>query len=212
MAADKIIRLDEYRRPARDGGKSSPADCGATPDPAAKKSQKTSGKRDWVFCGFSAPTPFLNEVMNSAEQPTPLPADQRVLQSGVLAYRRRKDREPEILLVSKRRSKNWGIPKGNVEPQLSFGESAAKEAFEEAGVLGLVSPYPIGVFRARKRLSKAPSHQVIEVWIYLLEVTETLSNWPEKGKRQIKWVSCETAARHLREPVLAQLCHRLAQS
>jgi hypothetical protein len=55
-------------------------------------------------------------------------------------------------------------------------------------------------------------YQVIEVWIYLLEVTETLSDWPEKGKRQTRWVSCETAARELREPVLVHLCHRLAQS
>ena len=39
-----------------------------------------------------------------------------------------------------------------------------------------------------------------------------LTNWPEKGKRKIKWVSCEAAARHLREPLLAQLCHRLAKS
>ena len=135
-----------------------------------------------------------------------------MLEAGVLAYRRHKSGEPLILLISKKRSKKWGIPKGKVEPDLNFGENAAKEAFEEAGVIGRVSPYSIAMFRTRKRRANSQQRYVIEVWIYLLEVTEVLSNWPEKGKRVIKWVSCEVAAQQLREPVLAHLCHRLAQS
>jgi 8-oxo-dGTP pyrophosphatase MutT (NUDIX family) len=74
-----------------------------------------------------------------------------------LAYRCRKNSEPEILLVSKRRSKKWGIPKGRVEPHLNFGELAAKEAFEEAGVVGYVSR----MFRARRRSKNALSRQII---------------------------------------------------
>ena len=58
---------------------------------------------------------------------------QVLLEAGVLAYRHSHG-EVEILLVSKKRSKKWGIPKGRVEPHLSFGELASKEAFEEAGV------------------------------------------------------------------------------
>ena len=54
--------------------------------------------------------------------------------------------------------------------------------------------------------------QTIEVWVYLLEVTTVLSNWPEKEKRHTTWMPCKMAAQHLREPVLAQLCYRLAQS
>jgi 8-oxo-dGTP pyrophosphatase MutT (NUDIX family) len=137
-----------------------------------------------------------------------------LLESGVLAYRRRrKSGEPLILMISKTRSKKWGIPKGKVDPYLNFGEAAAKEAFEEAGLIGQVSPHSIGVFRMRKRSATNPQVQrIVEVWIYLLEVTETLANWPEKGKRKIKWVSCEAAARHLKEPLLVQLCHRLAKS
>src|SRR5204862_82414 len=123
----------------------------------------------------------------------------------LLYRRRRKSGEPLILMISKRRSKKWGIPKGKVDPYLNFGEAAAKEAFEEAGLIGQVSPHSIGVFRMRKRSATNPQVQrLVEVWIYLLEVTETLTNWPEKGKRKIKWVSCEAATRHLREPLLAQ--------
>lgn len=158
--------------------------------------------------------PIALDMMRAPIPPPASAAGKPLLESGVLAYRRRrKSGEPLILMISKRRSKKWGIPKGKVEPYLNFGESAAKEAFEEAGLIGQVSPHSIGVFRMRKRNATNPQVQrIVEVWIYLLEVTETLTNWPEKGKRQIKWVSCEAAARHLREPLLVQLCHRLAKS
>jgi ADP-ribose pyrophosphatase YjhB (NUDIX family) len=132
-----------------------------------------------------------------------------MLESGALAYRRLKNGRPLILLVSKKRSKKWGIPKGKLNASLSFGETAAKEAFEEAGVMGRVSPNSIGMFRAKKG---TPTPKNIEVWVYLLEVDETLSNWPEKDKRKTRWVSCKVAARELREPVLTHLCRRLAQS
>jgi 8-oxo-dGTP pyrophosphatase MutT (NUDIX family) len=135
---------------------------------------------------------------------------ERLLQSGALAYRRAKNGELRILLIRKRRSKEWGIPKGKAEAHLSFSENAAKEAFEEAGVRGSISPNSVGMFRATKRSPSRLSTRVIEVWIYLLEVTECLSHWPEKGKRQTKWVPCDVAATELREPVLVDLCHRLA--
>jgi 8-oxo-dGTP pyrophosphatase MutT (NUDIX family) len=114
-------------------------------------------------------------------------------------------------LISRKRSKKWGIPKGKVEPTLTFPETAAKEAFEEAGVIGYISPSSVGMFRARKRTVSPQIRQTIEVWVYLLEVAEIAPDWPERGKRATRWVTCEAAARHLREPVLAHLCHRLAQ-
>jgi 8-oxo-dGTP pyrophosphatase MutT (NUDIX family) len=132
-----------------------------------------------------------------------------MLESGALAYRRRENGELEILLVSKKRSKRWGIPKGRVNASLSFGETAAKEAFEEAGVIGRVSPNSVGMFRAKKA---TPIPKIVEVWVYLLEVDEIFDNWPEKEKRQIRWASCKVAARELRNPILTDLCHHLAQS
>jgi len=78
--------------------------------------------------------------------------------------------------------------------------------------VGRVSPFSVGVFRAEKRRANSPQPEVIEVWVYLLEVAETLPDWPEKDKRATRWVTCEIAARRLHEPVLAHLCHRLAQN
>ena len=115
------------------------------------------------------------------------------------------------MLIGKKKSKEWSIPKGNIEPNLSFGENAAKEAYEEAGVKGVVSTSFAGKFRDTKRTRTRLSKRIIEVWVYLLEVQNCLPDWPEKGKRQLQWVPCETAMRLLREPVLAQLCARLSE-
>jgi len=79
-------------------------------------------------------------------------------------------------------------------------------------VVGYISPSSVGMFRAKKHAANPQTQQTIEVWVYLLEVTETAPDWPERGKRTTRWVTCEAAARQLREPVLAHLCLRLAQS
>jgi 8-oxo-dGTP pyrophosphatase MutT (NUDIX family) len=155
--------------------------------------------------------PLVTELMRDAPPPRSQ-GPNAILESGVLAFRREDNGEPHVLLISKKRSKKWGIPKGRAEPHLSLHENAAKEAFEEAGVIGYVSPSSVGVFRAKKSATDPAHKQVIEVWVYLLEVTETLQDWPEKEKRTIRWVPCEVAAGQLREPVLTRLCHRLAQS
>lgn len=134
-----------------------------------------------------------------------------LLESGVLAHRYQRGK-PLVLMVSKRRSKQWGIPKGKIKAPLSLGENAAKEAFEEAGVIGNISPHAVAVFRTTKRDPSRNHHRrVVEVWVYLLEVTEVLSKWPEKGKRVVRWVSCDRAAIELGEPALADLCRRLSR-
>jgi hypothetical protein len=78
--------------------------------------------------------------------------------------------------------------------------------------MGSISSGSVGMFRATKRIAGSLPQRIIEVWVYLLEVTKTLPDCPEKGKRATRWVTCDDAARQLRELVLAELCHRLAQT
>ena len=132
-----------------------------------------------------------------------------LLESGALAYRLDSRGEPRVLVLTTAKGKHWGIPKGRIEPHLSFGDNAAKEAFEEAGILGEVSTNSAGMYRMTKRLATCES--VVEVWVYLMKVTRTLDEFPEKGRRELKWVSCEDAAKLLREPLLAKLCQTLAE-
>jgi ADP-ribose pyrophosphatase YjhB (NUDIX family) len=129
------------------------------------------------------------------------------LQSGVLAYKVDPDGRVRILLVRTSRSKRWSIPKGNARSDLSLEANAAKEAFEEAGVKGEIAPLSAGMFRATKRAWYGDA--IVEIWVYLLKVTEQLKYWPEKGKRQTKWVSCLEAAEMLKEPLLVSLCHEI---
>jgi 8-oxo-dGTP pyrophosphatase MutT (NUDIX family) len=156
------------------------------------------------------PSPLLTELMRSPTTAPPLSTGSRMLEAGALACRRLKNGDLLILLVSKRRSGKWGIPKGRVNGRLAFGEVAAKEAFEEAGIKGRVSPNAIGMFRVKKREPSRQRSRVVEVWVYLMDVTERLRDWPEKDEREIRWVSCASAARHLRDATLADLCRRLA--
>ena len=109
-----------------------------------------------------------------------------------------------VLLLRTRRSKRWGIPKGELKLALSMAENAANEAFEEAGVRGEVATASSGMYRRTKRAWYGDA--IVEIWVYLLRVGEQLKQFPEKGQREIKWVSCSAAAKMLREPLLAQLC------
>ena len=128
------------------------------------------------------------------------------LQSGALPYRVGKHGRPEVLVVLSD-SKRWTIPKGRTEPHLSLADNAAKEAFEEAGVIGEIALRPSGTYRATKRCDSG--RMTIEVWVYLLRVTEAMKRWPEKQRRQARWVSCPEAARLLGEPLLQRLCRQL---
>ena len=136
------------------------------------------------------------------------PSHPPLLESGVLAYRLDRRGEPRVLVLTTAKSRRWGIPKGRVEPYLNFAENAAKEAFEEAGIRGDVASTSAGMYRATKR--QGVTEAVIEVWVYLMRVTETADQFPEKGRRELKWVPAREAAKLLREPFLAKLCQDLA--
>jgi 8-oxo-dGTP pyrophosphatase MutT (NUDIX family) len=79
------------------------------------------------------------------------PARQKLFrQSGVIPYRRRRDGQLEVLLITSRRSAQWIVPKGLVEPDMTEQDSAAKEAREEAGVVGRVGTRVVGAFEYEK--------------------------------------------------------------
>ena len=74
------------------------------------------------------------------------------LQYGALTYRKAKISGIEILLMTSRETKRWIIPKGWPIKGLKPCESAAQEAYEEAGVRGDVGRRPIGKYTYDKRL------------------------------------------------------------
>ena len=114
---------------------------------------------------------------------------------------------PEVLLVSSRKKTRWVVPKGIQEPDLSAAESAAKEAWEEAGARGEVDPSPLGQYQYEKWGG------VCTVDVFAMRVTELVGDehW-EESHRDRKWMSPKAAANVLRETDLQTMVRRLGQS
>lgn len=125
-------------------------------------------------------------------------------QYGVLAFDIGEDGAPRILLITSRETRRWVIPRGNPNPGLSPWQSAAKEAYEEAGLTGLVSAKAIGSYGYDKR-RKDGSVDAMEVQVFPLRITIQSDRWPERHQRQTRWFSREEAAEAVDEPGLKSL-------
>ncbi len=108
------------------------------------------------------------------------------------------------MLVTSRETKRWVVPKGWPMTGRSDPEAAAIEAWEEAGVKGLIAPAPIGGFSYLKRM-KDSSDRPCRVKLYPLEVTTDRPDWPEAGERDRCWFSPKEASERVVEPELAKL-------
>jgi 8-oxo-dGTP pyrophosphatase MutT (NUDIX family) len=108
-----------------------------------------------------------------------------------------------VLLITASTSPRWVIPKGWIEPDLTPWDSAAKEALEEGGVVGAVSPDPLGDYEYTKYGSP------YRVRVYPLRVEKILDKWPEAYRRRRRWVSLEEATELVPDAGLKRLLERL---
>jgi 8-oxo-dGTP pyrophosphatase MutT (NUDIX family) len=125
-------------------------------------------------------------------------------QSGVIPFRK-KDGRTEVLLVTSIRKKNWIVPKGFIEYNMSPFQSAKKEAFEEAGVKGSNSTKILGSYKVRKNGSELLTK------IYSMKVTRVFKDYPEKNLRKRKWFSVYDAAKKVDIDELATIIRRLGR-
>ena len=95
--------------------------------------------------------------------------------------------ELQILLITSIRKKKWIIPKGFIEFNLSPFESAKKEAFEEAGVIGTNETVELGSFTLNKYGGKT------NIIVYSMEVEKFKEDYPEKNLRKRKWFPVKEA-------------------
>lgn len=112
-----------------------------------------------------------------------------------------------FLLVTSRRTGRWIYPKGSMIEGRTAAESAAQEAYEEAGVEGVIAEEPIGTYRTIKKGGLA--RHVVEVDLYPLLVTRQLDSWPEMDRRHRHWVAIREARRLLNDPMLNELTAKL---
>src|SRR4029077_12731466 len=132
------------------------------------------------------------------------------VQYGALPYRLSAGLRPQFMLITSRDTRRWVIPKGWPKKGKSPRYSAAREAFEEAGVLGAVARRPVGSFVYEKRF-KNGRVVLCEVYVFPLKVRRQNKKWPERRKREVKWVSASQAANKVNEPMLSAIIRRLAR-
>jgi 8-oxo-dGTP pyrophosphatase MutT (NUDIX family) len=119
-------------------------------------------------------------------------------QSGVVPYRV-KDGTTEVLLITSRNSQNWVVPKGGIVNRMTPHDSAAKEAWEEAGVIGQVNPNKFGTYKYRK------NGKIYCVQMYSLPVEAVAQEFPEAGQRMRKWVDIDQAVGLVLQPSLKRI-------
>ncbi|WP_338148338.1 NUDIX hydrolase [Neoroseomonas eburnea] len=117
---------------------------------------------------------------------------------------RERDGVLHVLLITTRGRGRWVIPKGWAEAGVAPHALAAREAFEEAGLLGRTAEQPIGAYSYRKRLPDG-RRAVCQVEVFTLEVEARATDWPERGQRRKRWLPPLEAAALVSEPGLAEL-------
>ena len=112
-------------------------------------------------------------------------------------------------MVTSRETRRWVIPKGwpmkGRKPRLA----AAREAFEEAGVVGRIDKTPLGAYHYVKQL-KNGAQLMCRVEVFPMKVQRQRKRWPEQHQRTAHWFSAQEAAEAVHEPELQALIEAFA--
>ncbi|MCK7524965.1 MAG: NUDIX hydrolase [Ignavibacteriales bacterium] len=109
----------------------------------------------------------------------------------------------ELLLITSIKKQKWIFPKGFIEFNLSAFESAKKEAYEEAGVIGENETVELGSFELKKKNSSS------YVKIFSMEVTKELKDYPEKNLRKRKWFTVKEALENIENSDIKNFVNKL---
>jgi 8-oxo-dGTP pyrophosphatase MutT (NUDIX family) len=130
-------------------------------------------------------------------------------QVAALPWRRDANGALLVMLITSRTNGKWMLPKGWPMSGLTDAEAARREALEEAGIEGEVTPVSIGSYRYIKLFNDGTSLPG-EAYIYALAVSRERGDWKEKGQRRRQWVAAEQAASMVHEPDLSRFLAALA--
>lgn len=128
----------------------------------------------------------------------------RLQQVAALVYRYEAE-ERQVLVITSRGTGRWVIPKGWPQVGRTLAETAAREAYEEAGVRGEISSHPIGSFDYCKNDLPPECINQFTVAVYALHLVERAKDWPEREQRICEWVSPRKAAERVDEVDLKRI-------
>jgi len=115
------------------------------------------------------------------------PDERRPTHAGAVVFRRAAH-GPEFLLVRAKRSAEWVLPKGHIEPDEVPPETVRREVWEEAGVEGTLGP-ALGL-----QEFEAVGELVRVAWWLM----ESRSESPSPEGRAKRWSPLEEALRAVR--------------
>lgn len=119
--------------------------------------------------------------------------------------------EPRVLLVTSRRRRRWIIPKGWPEADVPLADTAAREALEEAGVIGAPGSTALGDYVYEKRMPEGYDVPCA-VQVFPLLVEQHRLDWKERGQREIRWFALDAAAERVDDDGLARLLRAITDA
>jgi 8-oxo-dGTP pyrophosphatase MutT (NUDIX family) len=115
-------------------------------------------------------------------------------------------RDGLVCVVTSRSRRRWVIPKGRIEVRQTPADAARVEAWEEAGLVGVLSEHPVGEYEYRKE------GRVHTVAVFTLAVESEREVWPEQYERRREWVTPEAAVARLDEPELKAIVRTVTEN
>jgi 8-oxo-dGTP pyrophosphatase MutT (NUDIX family) len=111
-----------------------------------------------------------------------------------------------VCLITSRSSRRWVIPKGNLEPGKTAGEVALQEAWEEAGLTGVIQREPVGTYLYEKAGNR------FRVTVFVMQVTSVSNHWPERTERTRRWLEPERALAQIDDAGLRRVLDKVIQA
>lgn len=132
-------------------------------------------------------------------------------QYAALPYRLCDEERLQVMLITSRGTGRWVVPKGWPMVGLKPWRAAAREAYEEAGIIGAIEKRAAGRYDYQKRFDDG-TVTTCEVEVFPLRVEEELPRWPEQDQRTRRWFSPEEASILVDEEGLQSLLAELTKA
>ncbi len=125
----------------------------------------------------------------------------KIIQSGVIPFTIKNNKLRLLIITNSRRDK-WLFPKGIVEKNMTNEESAAMEAYEEAGVIGEVLLMKIGSYNTNK------NGGVCKIDMFPLLIDKIMNVWPEKKIRKRKLINPDEIGDYIKDKKLLKIVEK----